>query len=71
MGTQKYDMLEPFLQLKQPLYNLKNIDKIEYNRIAPVQGNNNLDGGQQIFLYTKRWHIYKTIRWILRTCNDV
>src|SRR5258708_25643593 len=46
-----HDMLEPCLQLKQPIYNLENIEKIDYYRLAPVQGNNNLDGGQQIAFF--------------------
>src|SRR5277367_6822667 len=47
----KQDMLEPYLQLKQPLYNLENIEQIVDYRLAPVQGNNNLDGGQQVAFF--------------------
>src|SRR5271156_3306659 len=43
--------LEPYLQLRQPLYSLENIEKIDDYRLAPVQGNNNLDGGQQISFF--------------------
>src|SRR3977135_2678246 len=47
----KHAMLEPYLQLTQQLYSLDNIDKIDYTRFFPVQGNNNLDGGQQITFF--------------------
>src|SRR5271156_399503 len=47
----KNDVLEPYLQLRQPLYSLENIEKIDDYRLAPVQGNNNLDGGQQISFF--------------------
>src|SRR5271156_93731 len=47
----KNNMLEPYLQLRQPLYSLENIEKIDDYRLAPVQGNNNLDGGQQIAFF--------------------
>src|SRR5271167_1599696 len=51
MSHKDHGMLEPFLQLRQPIYNLDNIKKIDYYRLAPVQGNNNLDGGQQISFF--------------------
>src|SRR5271163_2315513 len=47
----KHHMLESWLQLSQTLYNLNNIQKIDDYRLAPVQGNNNLDGGQQISFF--------------------
>src|SRR5277367_5984952 len=47
----KHNKLEPWLQLLQSLYNLNNIQKIDDYRLAPVQGNNNLDGGQQISFF--------------------
>src|ERR1700721_2398241 len=45
------NILEPYLQLTQPLFNLENVVKIDEYRLAPVQGNNNLDGGQQIAFF--------------------
>src|SRR5271156_2442585 len=47
----KIDVLESFLQLSQTLYSLENIEKIDYYRLGPVQGNNSLDGGQQIAFF--------------------
>ena len=47
----KHNILEPWLQLSQPLYSLENVQKIDDYRLAPVQGNNNLDGGQQISFF--------------------
>src|SRR6266853_3446487 len=42
-------LLEPFLSLKEPVYNLENIEKINDCRLGAVNGANNLDqGGQQI-----------------------
>src|SRR5271156_4497760 len=50
----KNDALEPYLQLRQPLYSLENIEKIDDYGVAPVQGNNNLDGGQQIAFFKSK-----------------
>ena len=47
----KHNKIEPWLELSQPLYHLNNIQKIDDYRLAPVQGNNNLDGGQQISFF--------------------
>src|SRR5271156_4409065 len=53
--------LEPILQLRQPIYNLDNIEKIDYYRLAPVQGNNNLDGGQQISFFKPKDGTYVSL----------
>src|SRR5271156_847938 len=47
----KHNILEPWLQLSEHLYSLENVQKIDDYRLAPVQGNNNLDGGQQISFF--------------------
>src|SRR3981189_3263946 len=47
----KHAMLEPYLQLTQPLYNLDNVEKVNYYRLQPTQGMSNLDGGQQISFF--------------------
>src|SRR6266853_5756355 len=40
--------LEPFLHLKQPVISLENIEKIDDVRLAPTNGQTNLDGASVI-----------------------
>src|SRR6266853_6045745 len=41
-------ILEPFLLLKQPVFYLENVEKINDCRLAPTNGSNNLDSAIQI-----------------------
>ena len=46
--------LEDFLNLKQPVIYLENIQKVNDCRLAPTNGANNLDGAQQIIFSKSR-----------------
>src|ERR1700722_1725130 len=46
--------LEDFLNLKQPVIYLENIEKVNASRLAPTNGANNLDAAQQIIFSKPR-----------------